>query len=86
MKAAKDEIRELPKTLPDDASLADIQYHIYVRWKVENGLAAVRERRTLTPEEVVWQMSQRIEIQCRRDLPGNNNARQPSGTKVQLEV
>ena len=31
MKTAKDEVRELLQNLPDDASLEDIQYHLYVR-------------------------------------------------------
>lgn len=31
MKTAKDEVRELLEGLPDDASLEDIQYHIYVQ-------------------------------------------------------
>ena len=57
MKTAKDEIRELLESLPDDASLEDIQYHIYVRQKVQNGLDAAREGRTLTHEDVVRRMS-----------------------------
>ena len=57
MKTAKDEVREMLESLPDDASLEDIQYHIYVRQKVEKGLEAAREERTLTHEEVVHRMS-----------------------------
>lgn len=57
MKTAKDEIRELLENLPDDASLEDIQYHIYVRQKVQKGLEAAREGRTLTHAEVVRRMT-----------------------------
>jgi predicted transcriptional regulator len=57
MKTAKDEVRELLEGLPDDASLEDIQYHIYVRQKVQKGLEAAQEDRTLTHEEVVCRMS-----------------------------
>ena len=57
MKTAKDEVRELLENLPDDASLEDIQYHIYVRQKVEKGLEAAREGRTLTHAEVVRRMT-----------------------------
>lgn len=57
MKTAKDEIRELLENLPDDASLEDIQYHIYVRQKVQKGLEAAREGRTLTHAEVVRRMA-----------------------------
>ena len=35
LKTAKDEVRELLQNLPDDASLEDIQYHLYVRQKIQ---------------------------------------------------
>lgn len=37
-KSAKDAVRELLEHLPEDASLEDIQYHIYVRQRVQRGL------------------------------------------------
>jgi len=40
MKTAKDEVRELLEKMPEEASLEDIQYHIYVRQKVRKGLEA----------------------------------------------
>ncbi len=43
--------------LPDDASFEDIQYHIYVREKVERGLKDIEEGRVLTQEEVERRMS-----------------------------
>lgn len=61
MKTAKDEVRELLESLPDDASLEEIQYHIYVRQKVQKGLVAASEGRTLTHEEVVSRMSRWLE-------------------------
>lgn len=61
MKTAKDEVRELLEGLPDDASLEDIQYHIYVRQKIQKGLDAAREGRTLAHQEVVRRMSRWIE-------------------------
>lgn len=61
MKTAKDEVRELLEGLPDDASLEDIQYHIYVRQKIQKGLDAAREGRTLTHQEVVRRMSRWFE-------------------------
>jgi hypothetical protein len=42
MIAAKEEVRRLLDALPDDASFEDIQYHIYVRDKIERGLDAVK--------------------------------------------
>lgn len=52
MKTAKDEDRELLDGLPDEASLMEIQYHIHVRQKVQRGLEAERDGRTLTHEEM----------------------------------
>jgi hypothetical protein len=57
MKTAKDEVRDLLEHLPEDASLEDIQYHIYVRQKIQNGLDAVREGRVLPQDEVERRMS-----------------------------
>ena len=43
--------------LPDDASFEDIQYHIYVREKVERGLEDVRAGRLLSQDEVERRMA-----------------------------
>ncbi len=61
MKTAKDEVRELLDSLPDDASLEDIQYHLYVRQKIQRGLAAAEQGRTIAHEEVVRRMSRWLE-------------------------
>lgn len=37
----KDEVGDLLDNLPEDATYEDIQYAIYVRQAIENGLAAV---------------------------------------------
>ena len=42
MSTAKDIVRKLLNEIPDDASLEDIQYHIYVREKIERGLGDVK--------------------------------------------
>ena len=57
MKTAKDQVRELLENVPDDASLEDIQYHLYVRQKIEKGLNAAEDGRTLSHEEVVRRMA-----------------------------
>ena len=57
MKSAKEEVHDLLQQLPEDASLEDIQYHIYVRQKIQNGLEAVREGRVLSQEEVERRMA-----------------------------
>ena len=61
MKTAKDEVRELLDNLPDDASLEDIQYHLYVRQKIQRGFAAAEQGRTIPHEEVVRRMSRWLE-------------------------
>lgn len=51
MQHAKDDIRKILDQLPDDATLDDIQYHIYVRQKIDRGLDDVANGRLLTEEE-----------------------------------
>lgn len=57
MKTAKEEVRELLEQLPEDSSLEDIQYHIYVRQKVQNGLDAVRKGKVIPQDEIEKRMS-----------------------------
>jgi predicted transcriptional regulator len=52
MGTPKEEVRKLLDQLPDDSSLEDIQYHIYVREKIERGLKDVREGRVLSQDEI----------------------------------
>ncbi len=61
MLSAKEEVQRLLERLPDDASLEDIQYHIYVRQKILRGLEDVEEGRTLSEEEVEARMSKWLE-------------------------
>lgn len=51
MSAIKDEVTTLLNRLPDDASLEDVQYHLYVIEKVRNGLAAAKSEGTLTQDQ-----------------------------------
>jgi hypothetical protein len=52
MPTAKEEVRKLLDELPEEASYEDIQYHIYVREKVEKGLRDARDGRVVTEEEL----------------------------------
>ncbi len=61
MRTAKDEVRDLLEHLPDDASFEDIQYHLYVRQKIQKGLDAAEQGHTLSHEEVVRRMSRWLE-------------------------
>ena len=57
MNTAKEQVRKMLDQLPDDASFEDIQYHIYVREKIEHSLKDIQEGRVLTQEEVEERMS-----------------------------
>lgn len=61
MTPAKEEVRRLLELLPDDASLEDIQYHIYVRQKIERGLEDIEAGRTISEEEFESRMSKWLE-------------------------
>jgi len=52
MSTAKNEVQQLLNTLPDDCSLEDIQYHLYVIEKVRHGLEVADTQGTLSQEEV----------------------------------
>lgn len=47
----KEQAVEVIKSLPDDCTLEDIQYHLYVIEKVKRGMQAIEEGRVITQEE-----------------------------------
>jgi len=52
----KDTVRDLLDKLPDDCTLEDVLYHLYVVQAVEQGLADVEAGRTIPHEQVSEQM------------------------------
>lgn len=56
MQTAKQEVINLVKHLPEDSTLKDIQYHLYVHQKIQQGLDDVNEGRVYTQEEVEKRM------------------------------
>ena len=52
MVTPKQAAKELIEHLPDQASWNDIMYELYVKQKIEAGLKAVAEGRTVPHEEV----------------------------------
>jgi hypothetical protein len=48
----KEQVRKLLDRLPDDCSLDDVLYHLYVVRKVERAVADVEAGRTVPHEEV----------------------------------
>lgn len=61
MGAAKEEVLRILERLPDDASLEDIQYHLYVRQKIDHGLEDIEAGRTLSAEEFDRRMAKWLE-------------------------
>lgn len=57
MNTAKAEVEALLKNLPDDCTLEDIQYHLYVLEKIQRGLEVADTQGTLTQEEVEQRLS-----------------------------
>jgi hypothetical protein len=49
---AKEGVRKMLDLLPDDATYEDIQYHIYVREKIERGLQEMAEGKGVSEEEM----------------------------------
>lgn len=52
MQTAKEAARHLIDRLPDQATWEDIMYELYVKQKIEAGLKAVEEGRTIPHEEM----------------------------------
>jgi hypothetical protein len=51
MGTAKQEVESLLAKLPDDCSIEDIQYHLYVIEKVRRGLEAADSETAVTQDE-----------------------------------
>ena len=57
METAKEEVRRILDSLPDGATLEDIQYRIYVRQAIAAGLRDVEQGRVVSQEEVERRMA-----------------------------
>ena len=51
MSTAKSEVASMLETLPDDSSLEDIQYHLYVIEKMKRGVEQAESEETLSHAE-----------------------------------
>lgn len=61
MASAKQAARELLERLPEDCSLEDIQYHLYVQQMVEQGRREIREGHYYTQEQIERDLAQWLE-------------------------
>lgn len=57
MNTAKDEVKALLDKLPDDCSLEDVQYHLYVVEKIRRGIERADKEGTVGQEEVERKLS-----------------------------
>ncbi len=57
MNTAKSEVESLLRRLPEDCTLEDVQYHLYVVEKIRRGVELADTQGTLTQEEVERRLS-----------------------------
>ena len=60
MSIAKSEVKALLDTLPEDSSLEDVQYHLYVLEKIKAGMNRANSEGALTHDEVSERMGKWI--------------------------
>ena len=51
MSTAKEEVKALLDKLPDDCSLEDVQYHLYVVEKIHRGMERAEKEGVLSQDE-----------------------------------
>lgn len=56
MPAAKEIVEEILEQLPDDTTLEEVQYRLFVRQKIEQGLADVEAGKVVSHEEAKQRM------------------------------
>ena len=57
MNTTKDEIQSLLQKLPDDCTLEDVQYHLYVLGKIRKGIERAESEGAVSQEEVERRMA-----------------------------
>jgi hypothetical protein len=61
MNTAKSEVSSMLENLPDDSSLEDIQYHLYVLEKVKRGVERAESEGTLSHSEAKQRLGKWLE-------------------------
>lgn len=56
----REQVRRLLENLPDEASYEDIQYHIYVQQKIDQGLEASERGDFISDEEIEQRIARAI--------------------------
>jgi len=60
MNTVKEEVKTLLERLPDDCTIEDIQYHLYVLEKIQKGIERAEKEGTSSHEEVKKRLSKWI--------------------------
>jgi ribosomal protein S20 len=53
LNTAKDEVKAILDKLPDDCSLEDVQYHLYVVEKIHRGIERAEKEGTISQDDAV---------------------------------
>ena len=59
MSTVKQDVKQILDSLPDDTTYEDVQYHLFVRQRIQRGLNELAAGRTVTQEEVEQRMQNR---------------------------
>jgi len=57
MNTAKDEIKALLDKLPNDCTMEDVQYHIYVVEKIQKGIERAKNEGSFSQQEAEQKLS-----------------------------
>ena len=60
MKSLKKSVEKMIRNLPDDSTVEDIQYHLYVLDKIQKGQQAIRDGKGISHEEAKARLSKWI--------------------------
>lgn len=62
MHTAKQDVREMLDHLPDDSTIEDIQYHLYVLEKIRRGQEDIRDGRHYTHTQAKERLSRWLKL------------------------
>ncbi len=62
---AKEEVRRIINGLPEDSTFEDIQYHIYIRQKMDRGIKDIEAEHTISEDKFDARMSKWLEASSR---------------------
>jgi len=56
MPTVREDVRQILDRLPDDTTYEDVQYHLFVRQRIQRGLEELNSGRTVTQQDVEQRM------------------------------